>query len=121
MTSYFARLLKQQRLAKGLTLREFSRRTGYDVGNLSKMERGILPPPPQITVKKWAQVLALAEGSDEYEEFMAEAVLARQDVSTYFKKDLREALPVLLRSEKSRKLTPEEFQCLVQTLKRSLT
>ena len=33
------------RKALGLTLREFCRRNGFDPGNVSRLERGLVPPP----------------------------------------------------------------------------
>lgn len=118
--SYFSHILKKRRLERNLTLREFARQTGYDVGNLSKIERGILNPPAMIAVKGWAKALSLEPGTEEYEEFVTEAALAKDEIPPNVNKDLREALPVLLRSEQSKKLSAEEFECLVKTLKKSL-
>jgi transcriptional regulator with XRE-family HTH domain len=40
----FGRALRNLRLAKGLTTREFETRSGIDTGNLSKYERGDREP-----------------------------------------------------------------------------
>lgn len=41
----FGPYLKELRLAKRVTLRDFSRKSGIDVGYLSRVERGVISPP----------------------------------------------------------------------------
>lgn len=41
----FGRLLRGIRIKNGLTLRAAAIATGWDAGNLSKLERGLLAPP----------------------------------------------------------------------------
>ena len=46
--------------ALGLNLREFCRRNGFDAGNVSRLERGVLPPPKSEEVlESYAQALKL--------------------------------------------------------------
>ncbi len=45
MPSKFSSMLKRIRLERGLTLREFCLKNGFDPGNYSKLERGLFPPP----------------------------------------------------------------------------
>ena len=46
----FGDYFRQRRKALGLSLREFSRRNGFDPGNISKLERNILAPPRSETL-----------------------------------------------------------------------
>src|SRR4030042_4730552 len=41
----FGTFIKNKRIEKGLTLREFCRKAKLDPSNWSKIERGIFPPP----------------------------------------------------------------------------
>lgn len=41
----FGGWISHERLEKGITLREMAKRLNCDPGNLSKLERGELPPP----------------------------------------------------------------------------
>ncbi len=41
----FGALFRNSRKALGLTLSEFCRRNGFDKGNISRLERGLVPPP----------------------------------------------------------------------------
>ena len=79
---------KQQRLARGLTLpdrqaglRQFCRRYGFDPGNLSKLERGLLPPPrDKDRLTRYARALGLKENSDTWYEFFDRAAIARGQI-----------------------------------------
>lgn len=46
----FGRLLRNIRANSGVTLRDHSRRTGLDPGNISRTERNLIPPPASIRV-----------------------------------------------------------------------
>ena len=41
----FGAFFRAKRKALGITLREFCRRNGFDPGNVSRLERGLVPPP----------------------------------------------------------------------------
>lgn len=41
----FGSYFKDRRIKLGLTLRQFCEKHSMDPGNLSKIERGVLPPP----------------------------------------------------------------------------
>jgi transcriptional regulator with XRE-family HTH domain len=63
----FGDFIKQKREELKLSIREFARRHGYDSGNLSKLERGVLPPP--INKKKldqYARALRVRKGTEDY-------------------------------------------------------
>ena len=59
----FGEFVRDRRLARDLTLRDFCRRIGEDPSNWSKVERGILPPPQSIEkLNLLAKVLAIKKG-----------------------------------------------------------
>lgn len=48
----FGLYFRDLRASCGLTLRDYCLKTGRDVGNHSKMERGLIPPPSSVTALK---------------------------------------------------------------------
>src|ERR1700730_17965722 len=66
--SHFGRQLKKERLARGWSLPELSRRTGIDAGHLSRMENGKRPPPEAIALACDAAFPERRGGLSEYYE-----------------------------------------------------
>ena len=114
--SLFGNFLKEKLKVKRMSLRELSRRTGIDVSNLSKMERGVIyPPKKKETLEKIA--IALELEAKEKQHFFD---LANQD-NGMFPEDLdsikeNEAIPMLLRAIDNRKLRKEEIEKLVKMI-----
>ena len=66
----FGEFFKIKRAEKGITLRRFAKVHNLDPGNLSKMERGLLPPPQNTEkLKDYAGFLEIRKGSDDWYEF----------------------------------------------------
>jgi len=73
----FGLWLKKRRTELRLPLRVFATKAGLDAGNVSKYERGLLPPPQDPEkLKRMAKTLQLRKGSDEYTYFMDLAATA---------------------------------------------
>jgi transcriptional regulator with XRE-family HTH domain len=100
-----------------LTLREFSRLTHYDASNLSKIERGVNPPPPTIVLRSWAKHLGLEPGTSGYHEFIDSAHISRDRIPSDVPAEVRNILlPALLRTTRSKALTKDEYERLVKLL-----
>lgn len=71
----FGAFFRARRNALGLSLREFCRQSGLDPGNISRLERGLLPPPrsPDILLA-YATALKLAPKSHDWETLQALAI-----------------------------------------------
>ena len=70
-SSTFGAFFRATREGLGLSLREFCRRTGFDQANVSRLERGLLPPPKSEKVlTAYARGLKLKPQSQEWERFM---------------------------------------------------
>jgi transcriptional regulator with XRE-family HTH domain len=70
--SEFGAFFREIREGLGLSLREFCRRTGFDQANVSRLERGLLPPPKSKKVlTAYAKGLRLKPKSQEWDRFMA--------------------------------------------------
>ena len=70
----FGSYYRARREALGLSLSEFCRLHGFDKGNHSRLERGLLlPPPPQERERRLAlaQSIHVREGTPEWDEFNA--------------------------------------------------
>jgi transcriptional regulator with XRE-family HTH domain len=70
-SSDFGAFFRSIREGLGLSLREFCRRTGFDQANVSRLERGLLPPPKgEKVLTAYAKGLKLKPASAEWERFM---------------------------------------------------
>jgi len=95
----FAEAFKAHRLALQMSLRQFCQTNGFEPGNISKLERGLLPPPRGERLHAYAKALGLSKGSDEWYEFCDLAAAVRGE----FPDDLRDdelipQLPALFRT-----------------------
>ena len=62
----FAAYFKGLRLKTGLSLREFCLKHGLDPGNMSRLERGLVPPPQgRKKLEEYGRYLGLKKASDE--------------------------------------------------------
>lgn len=88
----FGDYFRQRRKTLGLSLREFSRRNGFDPGNISKLERNILTPPRSADLlDSYAKALKLHPESAERE--------------TLFELALKEGAARLPRSIRARRIS----------------
>jgi len=121
MATSFGTYFKELRLKRGLSLRNFSEKHGYDPGNISRVERGVFPPPesPQ-KLREYAKALALKQGSDEWLEFFDRAAAVRGQIPADLRGDekLISRLPLLFRTLRGGKVTPERLNQLVDILRR---
>ena len=120
----FGSFFKQKRRGLGLTLREFCRINGFDPGNLSKIERGLLPPPqtPGILIK-YASALEIKEGTDDWLLFcdLAATSAGKLPPDMVTNEQIINALPVLFRTARRKTLDEEELKKLVNSIKRELS
>lgn len=59
----FGDFFKEKRIQKGFTLRGFCKAHGLDPGNISKLERGMLPPPSRK--KSWKNTPQISDSEGE--------------------------------------------------------
>lgn len=100
----FGELLKEFRLANGISLREFCAVNGFDAGNYSKLERGRFPAPDSDErVQLYATALGLREGSDQWFSLFDAAAAERGRLPSDLLSDQEtvEKLPALFRTIRS--------------------
>jgi transcriptional regulator with XRE-family HTH domain len=116
----FGEFIKEERLEKGIGLREFCRRLEIDASNWSKVERGVLPPPQdEKKLKEIANVLGIYHDSEKWQELMDKAnidsgIIPRDLLSDA---EVLNALPMFFRTVRSEKPTPEELDRLINKIR----
>lgn len=120
VSTSFGDFFKRRRRELGLTLREFCRVNGFDPGNVSKIERGILAPP-QTKEKRldYAKALGIEEGSDDWLDFCDLASMSAgkipADIAT--DKNLLNVLPVLFRTARSNDIDEDTLRKLIESIR----
>lgn len=118
----FGEFIKEIRLKKRITLREFCKKNSRDPSNWSKIERGILPPPKDGEIlQKLAKQLGLKTGSDDWLQFFDLAFAERGHIPSDImkNKDLVKELPLFFRTLRGEKPTREEMRNLAKLIRGS--
>jgi len=116
----FGEFIKERRIAKSISLREFCKRLEIDASNWSKIERGLLAPPQdQERLKGIAQVLGIKFGSalwkDMKDKANIDAGIIPEDILSDEK--VLNSLPMFFRTIRSEKPTPEDLDKLIDMIK----
>lgn len=122
MPRSFAEFFKELRVRKGVTLRQFCLDHGFDPGNLSKIERGVLPPPESTEkLTAYARALEIREGGDDWYEFFDLAAVARGQVPSGIMSDqeLVARLPIVFRTLEGKRVSPEQVDELIELIRRN--
>ena len=117
----FGDYFKKKRLEMQKTLRQFCLENGLDPGNISKLERGILPPPASSAkLAHYAKCLNIKEGTDDWLEFfdIARAEAGRIPDDLLADKNIVAKLPLIFRTIKGQKLTGEQLEKFVYALEK---
>lgn len=104
----------------GLTLREFCRQNEFDVGNMSKLERDLLPPPQdRDKLEAYAKALQIKKGSDDWLNFfdLASVFSGRIPEDIMDNKKIVPALPLLFRTIKDKAVTKKDLDDIIKALR----
>ncbi len=117
----FGNYFKRLRIKRRLTLRQFCEKFGFDAGNISKLERGLLPPPQsREKLEQYAQALGLKKGSTTWYEFFDLAAASRgqipEEILTNDK--LVAKLPVLFRVLRGERVPEEKLDELIEAIRK---
>ncbi len=113
--------IKDIRMKKEMSLREFCKQVEIDASNWSKIERGLLAPPQdEEKLKKIARVLGIKIGSETCKEMKdlanIDAGIIPDDIRS--DADILKALPMFFRTIRSDKPTAEELDKLIDMIKK---
>ena len=116
----FGGFFKEHRVVLGKTLRQFCIDNKLDTGNISKLERGLLPPPQsREKLEEYARLLKINKGSDDWYTFfdMAAAETGRIPEELMEKENIVEKLPILFRTLRGQKVPDEKLEELIKKLR----
>jgi transcriptional regulator with XRE-family HTH domain len=122
MGQKFGEFFRDMRAKRRISLREFCVKNAFDPGNISKLERGLFPPPEsQERLKKYARALGIKAGSDDWYEFfdLAAAEQGRIPQDVLSDGELIQHLPVLFRSLRGQPVDDDALNDLVERIRRS--
>lgn len=103
----FGIYLRRARLEKGLSLRKFCLLTGEDPGNMSRIERGKLPPPDsREKLDGYASALGLIKESEQAKYFFDLAQISRGNIpqDVLDDRELAMKLPLVFRTLRGEKV-----------------
>ncbi len=105
-----------------MTLRQFCEKFGFDGGNISKLERGLLPPPhSRPKLEQYAEALGLRKGTAPWYEFFDLAAASRGQIPEEIlsNENLVRKLPLLFRTLRGEKVPEEKLDELIETIRKA--
>jgi|TARA_B100000315_G_scaffold23163_1_gene20025 transcriptional regulator with XRE-family HTH domain len=118
----FGKFFKERRIVLEKTLRQFCFENELDPGNISKLERGLLPPPQsREKLEEYAKLLKIKKGSDEWYTFfdLAAAETGRIPDDLMEEKKIEDKLPIFFRTLRGQKVPNEKLDELIKKLRGS--
>ena len=118
----FGEFFKTKRQVLGLTLREFCLKHHLDPGNLSRLERGVLPPPQdRKLLEQYAEHLEIKSGSAGWYTFfdLAAAAKGRLPEDLLEDEEVVAKLPLVFRTLRGKRLTEKQLDELVKKVRGS--
>jgi transcriptional regulator with XRE-family HTH domain len=118
---HFGPFCEALRQRQAITLREFCRRAGCDPANISRMERGLIPPPQDRAIlERYASALQITEGSDDWYQFYDLAAVDKGLVPADImaNEQLVKALPAFFRTLRGQKPTPAEMRSIAEKIQK---
>jgi len=122
MSTAFGDLFKRNRIASSQTLRGFCVENGFDPGNVSKLERGLIAPPQsEEKLRVYAEALKIPANTKEYQEFVDIGLACAGQIPAEIMADddLVAKLPVLLKTVSGKKLSPKQLDSLIEDIRRA--
>jgi transcriptional regulator with XRE-family HTH domain len=116
----FGKFFKERRIALKKTLRQFCFENKLDPGNISKMERGLLPPPQsREKLEDYAKLLKIKKGSDDWYSFfdLAAAETGRIPDDLMEGKNIEDKLPMFFRTLRGQKVPNDKLEELIKKLR----
>jgi len=118
----FGEFFKGLRKKKRITLRDFCLSASADPANISRLERGAMPPPQDSDIlERYAKSLGLKTGSNDWYAFFDLAAADRgiipKDIMS--NREVVEMLPAFFRTLRGQKPTEDEMRKLAAKIKKS--
>ena len=114
----FGEFIRDLRIEKKLTLREFCRLAKLDPSNWSRIERDLAPPPKsKVVLQGIAKILKIEEGSEEYNTLFDLAAISHIPIGLISDEQVLNKLPVFFRTIRREKPSREELENLIKIMK----
>lgn len=113
----FGKLLRSLRNDRDISMRQLAKRSGLDLGYISRIEASVMKPPTKVeTLQKISNVLELSE--EEYTRLSDLAAIENERLPSdvEFSEEVREFVPILLRTVGDKDLDAEDFRKLARHL-----
>jgi len=117
----FGEFFKTKRIERRHTLRDFCKLYGLDAGNISKIERGLLPPPEsKEKLEQYCEHLGFKEGTSDWYEFFDLAAAGKGSIPADLRSDQRilDALPIIFRTFRDKKISAKKIDELIEAIKK---
>lgn len=121
-TITFGSFFKELRIKRGMILRQFCLKFKLDPGNISKLERGLLPPPhSEEKLTEYTRALGLRKGTDDWYTFFDLAAAERGKIPADMleDKELAGKLPILFRTLRGQKVSDKTLNKLIDKIRNS--
>lgn len=116
----FGNYVKELRIEKEITLREFCRLANLDPSNWSKIEREVMDPPKsKITLENICEALNVKADSEEYKNIFDLAVISTIPKDLIGNEKVLEQLPIFFRTARGERPTESELRELINLIKGS--
>ena len=116
----FGEFVRQKRMEKRITLRDFCRQVKYDPSNWSKIERGkIKPPTDKSILENVARVLDIANGSEEWNTLKDFATVGHIPIELLDDESIVQKLPVFFRTLRGEKPSRRDLEELISMIRES--
>jgi transcriptional regulator with XRE-family HTH domain len=118
----FGDFFKEKRISLKKTLRQFCMDNGLDPGNISKLERGLMPPPQgKDKLEEYAKYLHIRKGTDDWYEFFDLAAVEAGRIPEALLSDAKIAasLPILFRTLRGKKISEKKLDELVEMIRKA--
>jgi transcriptional regulator with XRE-family HTH domain len=118
----FGEFFREKRIALKKTLRQFCAENKLDPGNISRLERGLMPPPQgSDKLEEYARSLQIKKGSDDWYKFFDLARIEAGRIPDELLKDeeVVASLPILFRTLRGQKISEKKLEKLVELIKKS--
>jgi transcriptional regulator with XRE-family HTH domain len=118
----FGEFFKSLRKKRRITLRDFCLQAQADPANISRMERGAMPPPQDTNIlERYAKALGVKSGSDDWYTFFDLAAAGRGIIPKDIMSDQEvvKMLPAFFRTLRGQKPTEEEMKKLIEKIRKS--
>jgi transcriptional regulator with XRE-family HTH domain len=117
----YGEFVKNRRIEKGISLREFCKALGVDASNWSKVERGLLSPPQDDErLRRIAELLDIEFGSPAWVEMRDLASIGAGIIPKDILSDehVLKSLPIFFRTLRSDKPTSDELDELISMIRK---